>query len=74
MRQYHRFMYTREDFLASQTSGALEAVLADAPGVRDVEVLGPHPNGGFKVQFELDPASIDLFISYLEETGWRSVM
>jgi len=71
MRQYQRFMSS-----ASQQPehAALERVLRSAPGVSEVAILGEHPKGGYRTQFELAPESLATFISYLEANGWRPVL
>jgi hypothetical protein len=71
MRQYQRFIN-----FASRQAGqsALEEVLRGAPGASEVTILGEHPKGGYRTQFELAPDAIDAFISYIETTEWRSVL
>jgi len=48
-------------------------VLTSAPGASNVEIVEVHLKGGYRTTFDLEPESIDAFISYLEEKDWMSV-
>lgn len=75
MRQYQRLMRRQGD--TSHTEGEraqLLQLLMEAPGVEQVEIIGQHRKGGYRVQFDLAAESIDDFFSFLEAHDWMSVM
>ncbi|NEX91467.1 hypothetical protein [Caulobacter sp. 17J65-9] len=75
MRQYQRLM-RRDGQTLHPTDEQIElhAVLGVAPGATDVEIVGGHPKGGYRVTFDLSPECIDEFIAHLERHGWMAVM
>lgn len=75
MKQYQRFMRLSEDSLgAHDEQMELDKILRAAPSARRIEILGAHPKGGYRVQFELAADRIDEFILYAEAQGWRAVL
>jgi len=73
VKQYHRMVRRRN---SNQHTDAerreLLHVLTSAPGAGNVEIIEVHPKGGYRTRFDLDPESIDAFISYLDEEDWMS--
>jgi hypothetical protein len=73
--QNHRFMRLLPDQLSPDDEHAeLSTVLMAAPGIRELEIIGPHPKGGYRVSFDLAPGGIDAFIAHLERHDWRAVL
>ena len=74
MRRYHRFIQLGGKEVRPSDQADLATILDAAPGASDVEVIGTHPKGGYRVRFDLEPEEFDAFLSHLEAAGWRSVI
>jgi hypothetical protein len=53
---------------------ALVDVLRSAPGADQIEVIGWHPKGGYRVGLTLVWSEFDAFIAHLEANNWMSVI
>lgn len=75
MRQYHRLVRRREVTLHTDAERKeLLQTLSSAPGTTSVEIIEVHPKGGYRTRFDLDFEELDVFISYLEDKDWMSVL
>jgi hypothetical protein len=62
--------------LSANQSGSRDGsveLLNAAPSISDVELIGPHPKGGYQVRFDMPSDALDEFIEYLEAGDWRFV-
>lgn len=74
MQRYQRFLRrVPTEAGLHQEEAELARMLEWAPGANKIEILGPHPKGGFRVKFDLLPGNIDAFISHMDTSGWLSV-
>ncbi len=74
MQQYHRLMRRAGSLHTDGERDELLRVLASAPGASRVEIVGPHPKGGYRVRIELAPDGVDDFFAHLQDRGWTSVV
>jgi len=74
MHQYQRLMRRKGETTHTDDERAqLLALLENAPGVQNVEILGVHPKGGYRTTFDLPVDSIGPFLDLLEANDWMSV-
>lgn len=74
MHQYQRLMRRRGETTHTDNERMqLLALLQSAPGVKNVEIFGVHPKGGYRAAFDLPAESIDTFLALLDANDWMSV-
>jgi hypothetical protein len=74
MKQYLRLIHRRNNSaLSAVDQNALVALLATAAGVSQVNIVGPHPKGGYRLTCEIEEESLGNFIELLEAHGWMLV-
>lgn len=72
---YQRLMRRHGECAASDAEEqALSEVLRSAPGADQIEVVGWHPRGGYRVTLILVWSELDAFIAHLEANNWMSVI
>ena len=65
MHHYHRPMRRKAaTTLREDEQSQLLAPLKSAPGIKNVEILGLHLKGGYRVKFDLSVDSIESFLDY----------